>query len=95
MHQARSVHDTHYNVIVGYLSVLLTTLCLNTDAYSQVSHSLSDEGFRQVLSIAEEFQQYHQRVEQDLHESGRGTKSSFTAELQDIIREVRHLGNSL
>lgn len=77
------------------MSVLLTTLCLNMDAYSQVTHSLGDKGFRQVLSIAEEFQQYHQRVEQDLHESGHGKKSSFTGELLDIIREVRRLGNSL
>lgn len=95
MRQAKSVHDTHYNVIVGYLSVLLTALCLNADAYLQVTRSLGDKGLRQVLSVAEEFQQYHQRVEQDLHESGRGTNSSFTGELQDIIQKVRQLGDSL
>ena len=64
------------------------------EAYSQVTRFLGDKGFKSVLSIAEEFQQYHQRVEQDLHEAGHNTKSSFTAELQDIIREVHHLGES-
>lgn len=66
------------------------------EAYSQVKDFLGSKGFRVALSTADEFQQYHQRVEQDLHFGSRGsTRSDFTVQLQNIIGQVRQLGRSL
>jgi len=66
------------------------------EAYSQIKDFLGSKGLGVVLSTADEFQQYHQKVEQDLHSEARGpTRSGFTVQLQDIICQVRQLERSL
>lgn len=67
------------------------------EACSQVKGSFGDKGLDILLSTADEFQQYHKRVEEDLHASevGLGASSSFTTQIQDIIRRVRRSERSL
>ncbi|PWY63704.1 ras-domain-containing protein [Aspergillus heteromorphus CBS 117.55] len=65
--QMGSVSDVHYNVVIGYLSIVLVTLCLNQDAFSLIKVSMGGRGLTLILSTAEEFLQHHQMVEQDSH----------------------------
>lgn len=65
------------------------------EAYSQIKDSLGSKGLGVALSTADEFQQYHQRVEHDLNPGAGSTRSDFTVQLQDIICEVRQLERSL
>lgn len=92
--ETHPVYDSHYNVVVGYLSILLVTLCLNLEALSQVKELLGGEGLDILLSTADEFQQYHEKVEEDL-QAGGSAYSSFTAQLQSIICQVRQSERSL
>lgn len=86
----------HHSVALGYLSILLVTICLDVDALSMAVEDLGDKGVELILSTAEEFLQHYQRVEKDSYpfESRDGGASPFTARLGRIIRRVRqrHLG---
>ncbi|GKZ52012.1 hypothetical protein AbraIFM66951_009359, partial [Aspergillus brasiliensis] len=89
--QARSVSEVRYNVVIGYLSIVLVTLCLNEEAFSQIRESVRGEGLTLVLSTAEEFLEFHQKVEQDsqLFESSGERGSKSTTRLKDVLNQIR------
>ncbi|GKZ39985.1 hypothetical protein AbraIFM66950_001825 [Aspergillus brasiliensis] len=89
--QARSVSEVRYNVVIGYLSIVLVTLCLNEEAFSQIRESVRGEGLTLVLSTAEEFLEFHQKVEQDsqLFEGSGERGSKSTTRLKDILNQIR------
>ncbi|OJJ41285.1 hypothetical protein ASPWEDRAFT_23392 [Aspergillus wentii DTO 134E9] len=93
--KAHSVLEVHHNVAIGYLSTLLVTLCLNDEARSQVMGSSHGEGLAIVLSTADEFLHYHQKVEQDHHpfETSCDKMTGFTTRLKDIICQVKELAS--
>ncbi|GLA43858.1 hypothetical protein AnigIFM63309_001953 [Aspergillus niger] len=89
--QARSVSEVHYNVVIGYLSIVLVTLCLNEEALNQIRESIRGEGLNLVLSTAEEFLKFHQKVEQDsqLFESSGERGGRSTTRLKDVLNQIR------
>ncbi|GFN20508.1 WAPL family protein [Aspergillus tubingensis] len=89
--QARSVSEVHYNVVIGYLSIVLATLCLNEEALNQIRESIRGEGLLLVLSTAEEFLKFHQKVEQDsqLFESSGERGGRSTTRLKDVLNQIR------
>ncbi|RHZ50242.1 uncharacterized protein CDV56_100708 [Aspergillus thermomutatus] len=50
--EAHTAPTLHRNVTVGYLSILLLTLCFSDEAISQVRRSLDNKGLTVVLSTA-------------------------------------------
>jgi hypothetical protein len=83
----------HENVVAGYLSILLLTVCLDEQALLQVKDSLKGNGLALVLSTAEKFLQYHKEVEKDNRtlEAWEQEDSRLTARLEHIINQVRWL----
>ena len=78
---------------MGYLSILLCILCLDSDVRLEVGNCLDGEGLSAVLSTVDEFVQYHQTVDQHLHVSKMDSKdetaAAFTTRLHNIVEEVR------
>ncbi|KKK26727.1 hypothetical protein ARAM_000309 [Aspergillus rambellii] len=91
MDQANSVSEVHQNVVAGYLSILLLTICLDVEARRCVKAALDGNGLTSILSTAEKFLQYHQKVERDSHafESRDEGESRLTARLGHIIDQIR------
>ncbi|KAB8232184.1 WAPL family protein [Aspergillus alliaceus] len=89
--QAHSVSEMQHNVAIGYLSILLVTLCLNKEALAHVKASLHGRGLTSALSTAEEFLRYHQKVEKDSHLLGTRNKdgAELTSRLEQIIYQIR------
>ncbi|KAE8159068.1 wings apart-like protein regulation of heterochromatin-domain-containing protein [Aspergillus tamarii] len=89
--QAHSVPEVQYNVAIGYLSILLVTLCLNHTALAQVKVSLDGKGLAAALSTAEEFLRYYRKVEKDsqLFETRHGDGAELTPRLERIIHQIR------
>ncbi|KAL4787755.1 wings apart-like protein regulation of heterochromatin-domain-containing protein [Aspergillus varians] len=93
MDQAHSVPEVHRNVVAGYLSILLLTICLDKEARLQVKTYLNGGGLALILSTAEKFLQYHREVEKDtrLLDMWEQGESRFTARLAHIIDQIRQL----
>ncbi|PLB51772.1 hypothetical protein P170DRAFT_376894 [Aspergillus steynii IBT 23096] len=92
LEQAHSVSEVQKNVVVGYLSILLATLCLNEEILSQLQKTL-DNGLTLILSTTEEFLQYHQKIEQDsFPREGRDDGGAgLSTRLEQIISGLRQL----
>ncbi|KAL4890387.1 wings apart-like protein regulation of heterochromatin-domain-containing protein [Aspergillus ambiguus] len=89
--QAHSVPEMHHSVALGYLAILLITICLNPEALTLAKNTIGEKGMALILSTSQEFLQHYQRVEQDSPPfEGRDEKESqFTARLEHIISKVR------
>lgn len=76
---------------MGYLAVLLLALCLNSSARLEVKKSLQSKGLALILSIADEFLQYHRKIEHELQPlSVHGEAGGFPGRLQDLISQIQH-----
>ncbi|KLJ13355.1 hypothetical protein EMPG_11693 [Blastomyces silverae] len=90
--EADSVVQTHSNVAFGYLSVLLSTVCLNDEARLHLRNSLHGRSIDRVLATVEEFLHYHRKVEKELQAGGGGeheSVSGFTCRLQSIVDRIK------
>ncbi|OJD23763.1 hypothetical protein ACJ73_04881 [Blastomyces percursus] len=89
--EADSVVQTHSNVAFGYLSVLLSTVCLDDEARLHVRNSLPGRSIGRVLATVEEFLHYHRKVEKELQIGGREHESvsGFTCRLQSIVDRIK------
>ncbi|KAL2370157.1 hypothetical protein BDBG_07652 [Blastomyces gilchristii SLH14081] len=89
--EADSVVQTHSNVAFGYLSVLLSTVCLNEEARLHVRNSLQGRNIDRVLATVEEFLHYHRKVEKELQAGGgeHESVSGFTCRLQSIVDRIK------
>ncbi|KAL5332371.1 wings apart-like protein regulation of heterochromatin-domain-containing protein [Aspergillus crustosus] len=90
MDQAKSVHEVHENVVAGYLSILLLTVCLDEQALTQFECSQKSGGLALVLATAEQFLQYHREIEKDnlKLESWQQEDHRLTARLEHIINQT-------
>ncbi|KAJ5263735.1 Wings apart-like protein [Penicillium angulare] len=89
--EAHSVPEVHHNVAIGYLAVLLLALCLNSTARLEVKESLQSKGLTIIISIADEFLQYHRKIERELHPLPvHGEAGGFPVRLQDLISQIQH-----
>lgn len=89
--QAHSVLEVHHNVAVGYLAVLLLTLCLHAGARLQIKKYLQPDGLVKITSTVDEFLQYHQKIECDLYtyQANGDPTSGFLARLQDLLHRIQ------
>ncbi|KAK2765893.1 hypothetical protein FQN54_007408 [Arachnomyces sp. PD_36] len=86
--EADSVVQTHANVAFGYLSVLLSTLCLNDEARSYLRQHLD-----RLLGTVDEFLRHYRKVEEEMHqpEPQDDPMAGFTSRLQGIVTRIRDL----
>lgn len=70
--------EVHHNVAVGYLAVLLLTLCLKPEARSRIK----EKELTRIKSTVDEFLQYHQKIE------SREAASGFLVRLQALVGQV-------
>lgn len=93
--QADSVPKVHHNVAIGYLAVLLLSLCLDHGVRSQVKQTLHDKGLGRklsvVLSTVDEFMQYHQKIEQMHPMQKTGETGGFLGRLQDLVGQIQFI----
>ncbi|KAJ9300294.1 hypothetical protein DTO271G3_2411 [Paecilomyces variotii] len=89
--EADSFVQTHSNVAFGYLSILLCTLSLDESVRARLKHSLRGNGLSRVLATAEEFLQYHKKVEDELRSLGgeQDQVAGFTSRLQGLVERIR------
>ncbi|KAJ5320510.1 hypothetical protein PENANT_c033G00655 [Penicillium antarcticum] len=90
---AHSVLEVHHNVAVGYLAVLLLTLCLDSSARLQIKSSFVPNGLLAVTSTVDEFLQYHQKIEEELYQfpTKGQSASGFLSRLQELVAQVRQV----
>ncbi|KAL1886350.1 hypothetical protein Plec18167_000280 [Paecilomyces lecythidis] len=95
--EADSVVQTHSNVAFGYLSILLCTLSLDENVRTHLKHSLRGNGLARVLATAEEFLQYHRKVEDELRSLGeeQDQVTGFTSRLQGLVERIRRYEKGL
>ncbi|KAJ5414471.1 hypothetical protein N7509_001098 [Penicillium cosmopolitanum] len=90
--QADSVPEVHHNVAVGYLAVLLLSLCLDRGVRLQVKEILQPKDLSVVMSTVDEFMQYHQKIEQELHPMQNGNETGgFLGRLQDLVGQIQFI----
>ncbi|KAJ5984424.1 hypothetical protein N7481_006523 [Penicillium waksmanii] len=90
--QADSVPEVHHNVAVGYLAVLLLSLCLDRGVRLQVKEILQPKDLSVVMSTVDEFMQYHQKIEQELHPMQDSSETGgFLGRLQDLVGQIQFI----
>lgn len=98
--EASSAAQSHAMVTFGYLSVLLTTLCLDAKVREHVRGRLPGSSLRGVFVAVEEFLKHMRKVEQDermveydeeekINGSAKEKMSDFAERFQNIVRELR------
>ncbi|KAL9618546.1 MAG: hypothetical protein Q9160_006730 [Pyrenula sp. 1 TL-2023] len=98
--EASSAAQSHAMVTFGYLSVLLTTLCLDAKVREHVRGRLPGSSLRGVFVAVEEFLKHMRKVEQDermleydenekANGSAKKKMSDFAERFQNIVRELR------
>ncbi|KAJ6171636.1 hypothetical protein N7470_000703 [Penicillium chermesinum] len=90
--EAHSVPELNHNVAVGYLAVLLLSLCLNAEARAEIKKQLQSRGLETVMSTVEEFQQYYRKIEQESRpSSAQEETSAFHIRLQDLMSQIQQI----
>ncbi|KAI5295160.1 hypothetical protein KEM52_002197, partial [Ascosphaera acerosa] len=91
--EADNVEKTRSNVVLGYLSLFLCTLCLDDAVRRHLNHAFQGKGLDHLLRTVEEFLQYYRKVEDDLGSGNdmQDSMSTFLARLQTIVDRVRGL----
>lgn len=82
-----SEREASLNVAFGYLSVLLSYLCLNKTVRFMVSSQLQGGSLKQLLDAVQEFLHYHREIDAAIHqdEEGFDVKAGFIDRLQRLI----------
>ena len=82
-----SEREASLNVAVGYLSVLLSYLCLNKTVRFMVSSQLQGGSLKQLLDAVQEFLHYHREIDANIHkdEEGVEVQADFIDRLQRLI----------
>ncbi|RDW61930.1 WAPL family protein [Aspergillus mulundensis] len=92
--QAHSVPEVHRNVVAGYLSILILTVCLDKRSRLLVKDDLAGGTLSLVVTTAEKFLQYHREVEKDTRilETWEQGEFRLTDRMENIISQIRRLG---
>ncbi|KAF2659006.1 hypothetical protein K491DRAFT_713021 [Lophiostoma macrostomum CBS 122681] len=89
---ADSVEETHANVTVGYLTVLLGNLCLNDRIRNRVRSRLPGQSISLLINSVKEFVRYHERVDrltsQFEGQEGQNTWKNYTARLLLVVERL-------
>ncbi|KAL8724328.1 MAG: hypothetical protein Q9166_008013 [cf. Caloplaca sp. 2 TL-2023] len=89
-----SEEETSSNVAFGYLSVLLSYLCVEKHARQMVVNQLQGGNLKPLLDAVEEFLQYHQQIDEEIAHGNRemGSKASFISRLESTLLKLRGIG---
>lgn len=82
-----SEEETSTNVAFGYLSVLISYLCITERVLTHVRSKLTGGTIQPLLAAVGEFLHYHQKIDEELYRNGGeiDLKASFTTRLQGIV----------
>ncbi|KAL8702568.1 MAG: hypothetical protein Q9201_004265 [Fulgogasparrea decipioides] len=82
-----SEEETAFNVAFGYLSVLLSYLCIEEEARLKVMNRLKGKNLQPLLDAVEEFLQYHRQIDEELGQSEGEVdlKASFVSRLEGVM----------
>ncbi|KAL8673670.1 MAG: hypothetical protein Q9168_001925 [Polycauliona sp. 1 TL-2023] len=88
-----SEEETSSNVAFGYLSVLLSYLCVEEDARQMVASHLPGGTLQALLDTVVDFLQYHRQIDEEIdQESGeKNLKASFIGRLESTILRLRQM----
>ena len=79
----------------GYLSVLLSYLCLNGTIRKRVCSRLRGGTLTQLLDTVEEFLQYHRQIDEEIHRNDRGAeldvRAGFIGRLQGVVEGLKQV----
>lgn len=91
-----SVEGSECNVPFGYLSVLLSSLCINSRVRAQVRKRLHGQTIEPLLKAVEEFLVYHQQVEDQLRprEGVEEGRPGFVQRVVDMISRLRRAADA-
>ncbi|KAL9043109.1 MAG: hypothetical protein Q9180_000095 [Flavoplaca navasiana] len=86
-----SEEETSSNVAFGYLSVLLSYLCVEKHARQMVASRLPGGTLQALLNTVVEFLQYHRQIEDDMDQEDGETdlKASFISRLEATVTGLR------
>lgn len=89
--QVFSEEETSSNVALGYLSVLLSFLCLNRTVRARASARLHGGTLKQLVDALEEFLQYHRQIDADVHpgEGEEDTRAGFLGRWQGLVDDLQ------
>ena len=85
-----SEKEAAINVAFGYLSVLISYLCVDRKIRDKVCLSLKGKSLKQLLDSVEEFMHYHTQV--DENPQGRlsiDDKTDFLHRLHSVINDLK------
>ena len=82
-----SEREASLNVAFGYLSVLLSYLCLNKTVRFMVSSQFQGGSLKRLLDAVQEFLHYHREIDANIHqdEEGVDVQADFIDRLQRLI----------
>lgn len=77
---------------MGYLAVLLLSLCLDIEARAEIKESLQSRGLTVVMSTVEEFLLYHRKIDQEFRPFATQEETgSFHVRLQDLMSRIQQI----
>lgn len=90
-----SEKEAAINVAFGYLSVLISYLCVDTMTRDKVCLSLQGNTLKQLLDSVEEFMHYHTQVDEN-SQGGLNIddKTNFLHRLHSVIKDLRTVRSS-
>ncbi|MCJ1471212.1 hypothetical protein MMC07_009860 [Pseudocyphellaria aurata] len=86
-----SEKETSFNVAFGYLSVLLSYLCVNQEVRLRVSSRLRGRTLGQLLDAVDEFLHYHRQIDEEIYQDDgeMDVKAGFIDRLQRMVNELK------
>lgn len=75
----------------GYLSVLLSYLCVNKEVRLRVSSRLQGRTLRQLLDAVDEFLHYHRQIDEEIYQDDgeMDVRAGFIDRLQRMVNELK------
>lgn len=76
---------------LGYLSVLLSFLCLNETVRACASARLRGGTLKQLVDALEEFLQYHRQIDPEIHrvEGEEDSRADFLGRWQGLVDDLK------
>lgn len=75
----------------GYLSVLLSYLCVNQEIRLRVSSRLQGRTLNQLLDAVDEFLHYHRQIDEEIYQDDgeMDVRAGFIDRLQRLVNELK------
>lgn len=75
----------------GYLSVLLSYLCVDQEVRLRVSSRLKGRTLKQLLDAVDEFLHYHRQVDDEIYQNDgeMDVRAGFIDRLQRMVNELK------